>query len=331
MEKKNTGLIVLVIILSILVLALFGYIVYDKVFNKNELPVDNKDDEKTLELLTGKWSDCSKATNKWYCNEIVVSGEDNYFSLITYETENRSDYNVYGGEIIKLKKDGKYFNLTVKETDGVKGTEVNRYIKIDISKLSDKVIKIESVDNKRMNSGDYYHGLSDYDEENTLNVDVETIKELENVFEMVYGYYASGNVYCGEIESGGHYLNELPNGNGYDNGYYKSKQFNNYQELISYLKKYMSEDVIKGRHAGTKSNYLEKNGNLYCKDLGKGGSVYQTESIKFAVSNINENEISSKVEVKLSTWFGDIDYEYYSVIYTKSNDNWIITLYEEQN
>lgn len=65
-------------------------------------------------------------------------------------------------------------------------------------------------------------------------------------------------MYCGEIEPGGHYENELPNGNGYDNGYFKSKQFNNYQELISYLKKYMSEDVINGRHAGTKSNYLEK-------------------------------------------------------------------------
>lgn len=59
--------------------------------------------------------------------------------------------------------------------------------------------------------------------------------------------------------------------------------------------------------------------------------MYQTESFKFSVSNINENEINSKVEVKLSTWYGDINYEYYSVIYTKSNDNWIITLYEEQN
>ena len=150
MEKKNTGLIVLVIILSLLVLSVSGYIVYDKVLNKNELPVDNKDDEKTLELLTGKWSDCSKATNKVYCNNIVVSGEDNYFSLIAYESENRSDSNVYAGEIIKSKKDGKYLNLTVKETDVVEGTEVNRYIKIDVSKLSDKVIKIESVDNKRI-------------------------------------------------------------------------------------------------------------------------------------------------------------------------------------
>lgn len=41
MEKKNTGLIVLIIILSILVLALSGYIVYDKVLNKNELPLEN--------------------------------------------------------------------------------------------------------------------------------------------------------------------------------------------------------------------------------------------------------------------------------------------------
>lgn len=41
MDNKNTGLKVLVVVLSILVLALSGYIVYDKVLNKNELPLEN--------------------------------------------------------------------------------------------------------------------------------------------------------------------------------------------------------------------------------------------------------------------------------------------------
>ena len=33
MEKKNTGLIVLVVVLSLLVVGLGGYIVYDKILN----------------------------------------------------------------------------------------------------------------------------------------------------------------------------------------------------------------------------------------------------------------------------------------------------------
>ena len=41
MEKKNTGLIVLVIILSLLVVGLGGFIVYDKVLSNNE--VENND------------------------------------------------------------------------------------------------------------------------------------------------------------------------------------------------------------------------------------------------------------------------------------------------
>lgn len=47
MEKKNTGLIVLIIILSVLVVALSGYIVYDKVIS-NDKYKNNK--ENTIEI-----------------------------------------------------------------------------------------------------------------------------------------------------------------------------------------------------------------------------------------------------------------------------------------
>ena len=47
MEEKNNnkGLIILICILSVLVLALGGFIVYDKVLSKKELPADNKTGE----------------------------------------------------------------------------------------------------------------------------------------------------------------------------------------------------------------------------------------------------------------------------------------------
>lgn len=41
MEKKNTGLIVLVVILSLLVVGLGGYIVYDKVLDKEDSNINN--------------------------------------------------------------------------------------------------------------------------------------------------------------------------------------------------------------------------------------------------------------------------------------------------
>ena len=42
MEKKNTGLIVLVVVLSLLVVGLGGYIVYDKMLDKSVNDTDNK-------------------------------------------------------------------------------------------------------------------------------------------------------------------------------------------------------------------------------------------------------------------------------------------------
>ena len=41
MEKKNTGLIVLVIILSVLVVALSGFFVYDKLLNNKDSNLNN--------------------------------------------------------------------------------------------------------------------------------------------------------------------------------------------------------------------------------------------------------------------------------------------------
>lgn len=43
MEKKNTGLIVLVVVLCLLVAGLGGYIVYDKMLDKSVNDTNNKD------------------------------------------------------------------------------------------------------------------------------------------------------------------------------------------------------------------------------------------------------------------------------------------------
>jgi len=56
MEKKNTGLIVLVVVLSLLVVGLGGFIIYDKVLNENNDKVDkNNNNSTTTDTSTEKY------------------------------------------------------------------------------------------------------------------------------------------------------------------------------------------------------------------------------------------------------------------------------------
>lgn len=342
MEKRKKILVVLVIILSILIVGIGGYIVYDKVLKDDNISENNDNtlvnyDEETLNLLNGKWLDCSKKSEDVDCNSIIVSKEDNYFSSIVSDTEDRNDFGVYGAKIIEAKKDGNYFNITVKETDDIEETEYTRYIKLDISKLSEKVIKIETVDNKKINSSNYYHAGSDYDKDNKYikeeikNIDSETIKKLESTFEFVYDFLDSTHPFCGENVDDEYFSVAVE---GTDIGYEKSTQFKSYNELLDYLKKYMSEDIIDNKEYYSMTDivkeldiYKEKDNNLYClHDISKGGGYYQIDKITISANNIDENKINSKVEVKMS--WGSIWYEYYNVTYEKSNNNWIITSYE---
>lgn len=80
MEKKNTGLIVLVIILCLLVLGLGGYIVYDKVLNK---PVDTEIKEDVNNVIEQNESvDYVKLENELKENFDVIYGV--YSSPNTY-------------------------------------------------------------------------------------------------------------------------------------------------------------------------------------------------------------------------------------------------------
>jgi len=342
MDKRKKLLVVLVIILSILIVGTGGYIVYDKVLKDDNVSENNDNtlvnytEEEILEILNGKWLDCSKKSEDVDCNSIIVSKEDNYFTSMVSNTEDRADFGVYDAKIIETKKDGNYFNITVKETDDIEETEYTRYIKLDISKLSERVIKIEAVDNKEINSSNYYHAGSDYDknnkyiEEQKLNVDSETIKKLKSTFEFVYDYLDSTHPFCGESTDEGYFTVE-----GTEISYRKSTQFKSYNELLDYLKKYMSKEIINNNKYYSMTDivkeldiYKEKDNNLYCLyDITKGGGYYEIDEILITANNIDENKISSKVEVKLSWWYA-IWYEYYNVTYTKINDNWVITSYE---
>lgn len=68
MEKKNTGLIILVIILSLLVIGLGGYIVYDKVLNKDSNTSDIGTDNGNTNV-----GNEGEVTNYSFGDEVIIS------------------------------------------------------------------------------------------------------------------------------------------------------------------------------------------------------------------------------------------------------------------
>lgn len=107
-----------------------------------------------------------------------------------------------------------------------------------------------------------------------VELDENTKSELKNVFRFVYDYYDTGNAYCGGYTDEYITTSKTPS-----NGFYASKQFTSYSEMINHLKEYMTEHVIYGEYYMSSDSYIEKDGKLYCPDFGKGSSPYQLEDI----------------------------------------------------
>ena len=97
MEKKNTGLIVLVIVLCLLVVGLGGYIVYDKMLDKNINDSDNKGKNDNIIDKNGK-------------NEVAKINETIVVDINNDKTYNKdiNNHNVYVDERT-LKIDNKVF------------------------------------------------------------------------------------------------------------------------------------------------------------------------------------------------------------------------------
>lgn len=182
----------------------------------------------------------------------------------------------------------------------------------------DKVLNKE--DNVQdTNSNENGDGQDIYEE-----LDENTKSELKKVFRFVYNYYDTGNAYCGEYSN--EYITTLKTPS---NGFYASKQFTSYSEMINYLKGYMSEEVINGKNSIKKEYYTEKDGKLYCEDLGKGGNLYQLENITIKNSKTSMNMIYTAIETELV--YEDTIYETYKVTFEKRDNRWIISSYEKQD
>ena len=149
MEKKNSVLGVLVILLSVVVLELTGFIVYDKVLNKdtknennnNGVEVNDNSSVSAAEMLdkvVGKWGNVNGMT----CFFLSISNEDNKYIF------NSGQYGTDGGllgDIIEYKAvDSEKLYLKVHFPERINEVsetpeQTNEYV-INISELSSNII-----------------------------------------------------------------------------------------------------------------------------------------------------------------------------------------------
>jgi uncharacterized protein YneF (UPF0154 family) len=160
---------------------------------------------------------------------------------------------------------------------------------------------------------------------NYVNIDSETKEELTKVATFVYNYYTQNpNGYCGgyiTTDTLGE-PDELPY-------YYASSKYHSYEEMISYLKKYMSYQVIYGPSEDSEFNYIESNGKLYCTYDAKGGPDIEIKDIVLKLEATN-NEQSYYGIVDVIWYLPDLDEiientDSYNVTFSKKDNNWIVT------
>ena len=164
MKKSKSFLGVLVILLSIVVLGLTGFIVYDKVLNKDAKnentnsntinnEVENNDNSsisstEMLDKITGKWGRC----NGMNCYFTSISNYDNKYTF-NYG-QYWSDGGMFGDIIEHKTVDSNTLYLKVhfpKRVTEVGETfeQTNEYI-INISKLSSNVIIVNNNKNEKI-------------------------------------------------------------------------------------------------------------------------------------------------------------------------------------
>lgn len=194
MEKKNTGVRVAIVILSLLVVGLTSYIVYDKVLNKNnDKCVDNNNLDNVTENNQENNSNNDVQTNE-YDLKINI---DKLYKI------KKSDYNFIKREYI----DDKSFNLT---TEGKVNISFNNYIS-NISNAKDIMLyRSHVMSNLYILTED--GNLYKYDTSNTSNnYSATKVDEYSNIVKII-------NYHTNKANAGGcSYLVAIDNNDNYYN------------------------------------------------------------------------------------------------------------------
>lgn len=167
--------------------------------------------------------------------------------------------------------------------------------------------------------------------EEVNNIDIK--EEVKNKFEFVFNYLKMIVPYCGEVETSDKEIDAT------GNYYFISTQFSTYDEMLNYLKTYMTEDLLNTKKplfpATNKDNYLEEDGKLYCKTFGKG-DIRQYEEPIIDITSSDDNKITATIVME-SYEAGITDektnqvYQKINITLEKIDNNYIITSYEVQD
>lgn len=132
------------------------------------------------------------------------------------------------------------------------------------------------------------------------------------------------------------------------NGYYKAIDFNSYEDYINYLKtyftdEYFSNNIENKKTVATKSrelpdgtvmyNFYEKDGSLYCANVGKGGDIDKGTLYKIEcnIVSISDSEIESTIDAswyQAGNTFSEGASEKVNMKIVKENNVWKISSYE---
>lgn len=190
--------------------------------------------------------------------------------------------------------------------------------------------KVDSIKNqtvtydfKKDNNGKYY--LAEVSVEgNNLNNKISK-QDIKEKFAFVYEYNDLSNFYCGRTEDNIITISEK--------GYRKSSEFKSYDEMLNYLKKYMSIDLISGKQAfvaTNEDNYLEKDKNLYCEETYKGD--YHSRNVKdIEIVKEESNKVIFVGNMELVDMGNNVSYDKVNCTIEYIDNNWIITSFEKQN
>lgn len=160
----------------------------------------------------------------------------------------------------------------------------------------------------------------------------ESIKlKLIEVFEFVYDYNKSkfyGNYCVGDTDK-----NDTINPPSGSDSMHKyniaSTEYSSFKEMMDYLKKYMTPEIIYNTKFMSIDNFIEKDGKLYCPyyETNKG-SIYTFKEANIKYSKPWANGYYVTMETTL-TFGNESMNEIFDVTFEKKNNNWVIVSYNE--
>ena len=119
-------------------------------------------------------------------------------------------------------------------------------------------------------------------------------------------YLFEGNVYCGENPDASNGRNFDINLNGSNTSHFiRSTQFKTYDELLNYVRNYMSDSVF-SKHFGDKRYYQEADGYLYCYSAARGVThQYNADKTTYEIKEQSDDKVVAAVTFTRDPFYED--------------------------